>query len=61
MVIGASYAGNLIASLSVDTTSFPFDTAEEMTNQQNFRYGTLGEAAPVVEFQVCEQLCISDM
>ncbi|XP_012940485.2 glutamate receptor [Aplysia californica] len=59
LVVAGTYSGNLIAVLTVSKDKPPFDTLEEMANQDEYRFGTLGnsmwttlfETSPRPEFQ----------
>ncbi|CAC5387113.1 unnamed protein product [Mytilus coruscus] len=41
----AVYSGNLTASLAIHKTKLPFTSLEEMVNQKEYKWGTLGSSA----------------
>ena len=52
----ATYTANLVAFLSVEMYNTPFDTVEDIANQDIFKFGTMGNTAFEGYFKVCELL-----
>ncbi len=42
IIIGATYSGNLVAFLATEKASFPFNSLQEMVEQNKYTFGTLG-------------------
>ncbi|ESO96399.1 hypothetical protein LOTGIDRAFT_159803 [Lottia gigantea] len=42
IVLAASYSGTLIATLAVNIEQYPFETLDEMLEQNNYRWGCMG-------------------
>ena len=49
----ATYTANLVAFLSVDIYNPPFDSVEDIANQDVFKFGTMGDTAFEGYFEVC--------
>ena len=54
IVILATYRGNLIAFLAIDKYSSPFESLLELSQQEKYKFGTLGGSAWEVIFQVIQ-------
>ena len=52
IVVMATYSGNLIAYLTVTKTTLPFDSLDDMINQNKFKFGTLGGTITEYKLQV---------
>ena len=52
IVMCGTYSGNLVAFLTVVKTPIPFDTLEELANQDQYKFGVLGGTAWVTSFEV---------
>ena len=52
VVLYATYAANLIASLSVTRTKMPFNTLEEMVQQTEYKYGVTDNGFAQLVFRV---------
>ena len=52
LVMYATYAANLTASLAVSRTKMPFDTLEEMVQQTEYKYGVFANGVARLVFQV---------
>lgn len=48
----ATYSGNLIAFLTVSISQLPFNTLEQVVDQDGIKYGMMGETASYNEFMV---------
>ena len=51
-VIMATYTGSLVAILTVEKYKIPFNTLEELLNQKQYKFGTLGSSAFALDFLV---------
>ena len=51
-MIISMYSGNLIASLAVVRPTTPFTTFEELLENSEYEYGTLGGSANIDYFRV---------
>ena len=56
VIITATYSANLIAFLSVEKYHVPFNTFRELSNQNQYQFGTLGGASTEIIFKVLKFL-----
>ena len=52
IVIVATYSGNLIAFLTIDKYRAPFETLQDMSEEGQYKFGTLGGTSFVTILQV---------
>lgn len=52
IIMAATYSGNLIAFLTVAKDKAPFDTLDEMVQQDDYTYGTIDESVWTMLFEV---------
>ena len=56
LVLTATYTGNLVAFLTVMKEPVPFETLEDLANQDQYKFGVLGGSSWVGQFNVsCKQ------
>ena len=60
IVVVATYSGNLIAFLTVSRPALPFNTLEEMSNQDDIKFGAMVDTAIYNELQVGPLISKSD-
>ena len=56
LVITATYTGNLVAFLAVVKEPPPFETLEELANQNQYKFGVLGNTILETVFKVSKPL-----
>ena len=52
VIYSATYSGNLVAFLAVDIELPPFASLEELSKQDNYRFGVMGGTSYITTFQV---------
>lgn len=57
IILGAVYTGNLIAFLSVIKIKYPYNTLDEMVEQNEYTFGTLGGTYQELSLKVNVILC----